>query len=310
MRRKRGARFLAQAWHDIERAGGKARLPRQIGERERGEAGFLRRLQDAGVAHRQRRADGAAGDLHRIIPRHDVAGDAVRLAQSVNGVAVEVGDRLAHDLVGGAAVELHVTRHRQRVGAPLPDRFADVEGLQPGELLDAGPDEIAEPRQEAAAFGRAEPPPVPGERAFGRVDRGVDIGGLPAGNRADLRAARGILERQKLVRLRPHPAPVDEALVDLEPGEAGSHLSSPAERGRGTARRAVEGADASIIAIAIRITASAVSSKFRASSLAGIRTTIMPCASSQSFRRRSRSGLSPKSCAIPSTSMARRAFAQ
>ena len=54
---ERRARLFAEARHDIERAGGKARLAREIGERERSEAGFLRGLQDAGVAHRQRRAD-------------------------------------------------------------------------------------------------------------------------------------------------------------------------------------------------------------------------------------------------------------
>ena len=119
MRGERRAGLLAEARHDVERAGGKTRLPREVGERERGEAGFLRGLEHAGVAHRERRADGAAGDLHRIVPRHDMSGHAVRLAQGVDRVAVEIGDRFAHHLVGRAGVELHVARHRQRVGAAL-----------------------------------------------------------------------------------------------------------------------------------------------------------------------------------------------
>ena len=135
---ERRARLLAEAGHDIERAGRKTRLPREVGERERGEAGFLRRLQHAGVAHRQRRADGAPGDLHRIVPRHDMSGHAMRLAQGVDRVAVEIGDRFAHHLVGGAGVELHVARHRQRVGAALLQRLADVERLDPRKLVDAG----------------------------------------------------------------------------------------------------------------------------------------------------------------------------
>ena len=111
---ERCARLLAEARHDIEGAVRKARLAGEIGERERSEAGLLRRLQDAGVAHRQRRADRAAGDLHRIVPRHDMAGHPMRLAQGVDGVAVEIGNGLAHQLVGRAGVELHVARHRQR----------------------------------------------------------------------------------------------------------------------------------------------------------------------------------------------------
>ena len=221
MGRKRRTRFLAKARHDVQRARGESGFAGEVGERERGETGFLGRLQDASVSHRQRCADSAAGDLHRIIPRHDVAGDAVRLAQSVNGVAVEVGDRLAHHLVGGAAIKLHVTGHRQRVGAALPDRLADIEGFQLREFLDARFDQFAEPKKEPAALGRAEPAPVPGERPLGRIHGCVNVGASPARNSADLRAARGILERQKLVRLRSHPAPVDEALVGLEPGQGG-----------------------------------------------------------------------------------------
>ena len=57
MARERRAGLLAEARHDVERAGGKARLAGEVGERERGQAGVLRRLQDAGIAHRERRAD-------------------------------------------------------------------------------------------------------------------------------------------------------------------------------------------------------------------------------------------------------------
>ena len=47
------------------------------------QAGVLGRLDHAGVAGGERRAGAAAEDLHRIVPRDDVAGDAVRLAQTV-----------------------------------------------------------------------------------------------------------------------------------------------------------------------------------------------------------------------------------
>ncbi len=109
---ERCARLFAEARNDVERAGRKPRLAHEIGERKRGEAGFLCGLQNAGVAHRQRRADGASGDLHRIVPRHDMSGHPMRLAQSVDCVAVEIGDGFAHQFVGRAAVKLHVARHR------------------------------------------------------------------------------------------------------------------------------------------------------------------------------------------------------
>ncbi len=119
---ERRAGLFAEARHDVERAVRKARLAREIGERKRGQAGFLRRLQHAGVAHRQRRADRAPGDLHRIVPRHDMPGHAMRLAQGVDRVAVEIGDGFAHHLVGGAAVKLHVAGERQRVRASPASR--------------------------------------------------------------------------------------------------------------------------------------------------------------------------------------------
>ena len=119
MRRQRRAGFLAQPRHHVQRAGRQAGLVRDAREGQRRQAGLLGRLQHAGVAHRQRGADAAADDLHRVVPRHDVAGDAMRLAQRQRGVAGGEGDRLAHHLVGRAAVELEVARQRQRVGAAL-----------------------------------------------------------------------------------------------------------------------------------------------------------------------------------------------
>ncbi len=308
---ERGARLLAEAGNDVERACRKTRFPRQIGERERGEAGFLRRLEHAGVAHRQRRADGAPGNLHRIVPRHDMPGDAMGFAQGVDRIAAEIGDGLAHDLVGGAGVKLHVARERQRVGAALLQGLADVQRLDAGEFVDPRVDQFGKLREQPPALGRRETAPGPMKRALGRLDRSIDIGGCPTGDFADLDPARRIFDRQAPARSRRDPAPVDETLVGVEPGQfRGGHLSSPAKRGRGTARRAVVGAAAPAIAIAIRISASAASSKLRARSLAGIRITVMPCASSHSVRRRSRCGLSPTSCATPSISTARRAFAQ
>ena len=120
-----------------------------------------------------------------------MAGDAVRLAQRVDGVAGEVGDGLAGQLVGGAAVELEVARQRPGVGARLGQRLADVAGLEPGQLLGALLDQPADAREQAAALGGGRPAPVAGERGAGRGDRGVDLAGAAAGDPADLAPSDG-----------------------------------------------------------------------------------------------------------------------
>ena len=137
----------------------------------------------------------------------------VRLAQGVDRVAVEIGDGFAHYLVGRAGIEFHVARHRQRVGASLLQRLADVERLDMGEFVDPFRDQFGELSHEPPALGRGELAPSAAKRALGRVDRRIDIGGPSASDFADLNSARRILDRQALAGLRLDPAPVDEALV-------------------------------------------------------------------------------------------------
>ena len=216
---ERCARLFAEARNDIERACGKARLAREIGERKRSEAGFLCGLEHAGVAHRERRADGASGDLHRIVPRHDMAGHPVRLAQSVDGVALEIGDGFAHQFVGRAAVKLHVARHRQRIRAALLQGFADVERLDMSKLVDSFGDQFGELREQPSALSRGQLAPSAAKRLACRLDRRIDIGGFPTSDCADLDPARRVLDRQALARLRLDPASVDEALVDRKPSQ-------------------------------------------------------------------------------------------
>ena len=139
-------------------------------------------------------------------------GHPVRLAQRVDGVAGQVGDGLAGQLVRGAAVELEVARQRPGVGAGLGQRLADVAGLEPRQLLGALLDQPADPRQQAAALGGGRPAPVAGERGAGGSDRRVDLAGAAAGDPADLAAVRRILRRQR-PRCRGHPGAPDQAAV-------------------------------------------------------------------------------------------------
>src|SRR5271170_1956501 len=98
-------------------------------------------------------------------------GHAMGLAQGVDRVAAEIGEGLAHDLVGCAGVELHIAGERQRVSAPLLQGLADVESLDAGEVIDPRADKISKLRQQPPALGRGETSPGTLERALSRLDR-------------------------------------------------------------------------------------------------------------------------------------------
>jgi hypothetical protein len=117
-----GASLGTVAGDEIQRSAGKP-TSRQFGHTCQRQAGVFGRLDDAGVAGCERRADAAAEYLQRVIPRNDVAGDAVRFAHRQHRHARLVGNRVAMQLVGGAAVVLAVAgqcaQHR-----PAPVRAA------------------------------------------------------------------------------------------------------------------------------------------------------------------------------------------
>jgi hypothetical protein len=148
-----------------------------------------------------------------------MAGDTVWLAQGVDRVAIEIRNSLAHHLVRRPGVELHVARERQRVRAPLFKRLADVDGLDQRKVLDARADQMGQFREEAAALGRGQPPPWPDEGALGSFHGQLNVDAPAAGDRTDLDSARRIFDRQARTGLRCDPAPVDEALVGVEPGQ-------------------------------------------------------------------------------------------
>ena len=155
---------------------GKPRLRREFGEPQRREAGVFGRLHHAGVADRKRGGDRAPEHLARVVPGDDVAGHALRLVDGGDEIAVEERDRVAVQLVGGAAVIFEIARDRDRVGARLSHRLAGVARLERGDLVDVVLDRAAEFRQQAPAFGGAEP--APGallERASRGGDREVDV---------------------------------------------------------------------------------------------------------------------------------------
>jgi hypothetical protein len=169
--------------------GWKARLPREIGEGEGGQAGLLRRFQDAGIAHGERRAKGAADDLHRVVPRHDMARHADGFAQGVDGEALLERDRLAHHLVGGPGVELAVAGQCDDIGVGLRERLADIGGLHLGQCIGMFSDKRAEPGQKAAPVGGGHSAPQSPLRAVCAAVTAASIScGATARDATDLKA--------------------------------------------------------------------------------------------------------------------------
>src|SRR6185369_17310829 len=133
--------------------------------------------------------------------------------------------RLAVHLVAGAGVELAIARQRNRVGARLLERLADVVGLELGEQLDVVEYFPADRGEDAAALDGAEAPPAARsaivERSARRADRGIDISGPPAADACELAAVRRVLERNRRARRGGAPFAADEQAIGGEADREG-----------------------------------------------------------------------------------------
>ena len=132
---QRIAHFVPIARHDVDGAGRKTHLGRQLRHADQRQAGVFGRFHNAHIACRQRAAHAAAKDLHGVVPRDDVAGDAMRLAPGEHAVAVQVGNGFAVQLVAGPGIELEVARQRHGIGPGLFGGFAAVALLQRRQLV-------------------------------------------------------------------------------------------------------------------------------------------------------------------------------
>ena len=225
MRRQRRAGLFAQARHDVQRAGGQAGLVGNAREGQRRQAGFLGGLEHAGIAHGQRRADAAADDLHRVVPGHDVAGDAMRLAQRQRGVAGCEGDGLAHHLVGRAAVELQVAGQRHRIGAALLQGLPTSSASSRASSSACSSTRADMPQQHAPALGGAELAPGAVERGLRRGHGGVDVGRVAARDLRQQAAVGRVEQRQRLAAGAGPPQAGDEHAAAVE-GDVGHGCNS------------------------------------------------------------------------------------
>jgi hypothetical protein len=235
---ERRARLRAEARHDIERAVGKADVAGEFSHADDGEARVLGRLEDAGVAASERRADGTTENLRGIIPGNDVADDAVRLAKHGRHVAVQKRQRIAVELIGRRAVKLEIARSGDHIGRPLLERLAGVARLQCGQFARIVGDRLAELRQQPAALGRRQPPPVALESGARGADRRIDLGGAGARDGRERRAVGRAddVQRAFLVGRAAHAA--DQIGVSPPPFVAlDRHVRLDASRERLTAWR-------------------------------------------------------------------------
>ena len=216
MRGEGGASLIAEARHDVERAVGQAGFLGDLGEGDGGEAGLFGRLQDDGIAHCERAADRAAEHLHGVVPRDDVAGNAMRLAQRVDGVAIEIGDSLAHDFVGGAAVKFHIAGEGESIGARLLQRLADIQCFYAGEIVDALEHEASDTGKDAAAFGGGRLAPRAGEGGLRGGDGGIDVGFCAARDAGEFGAGGWVLDGQIVAAEGGDPTAADEAFGGVE----------------------------------------------------------------------------------------------
>jgi hypothetical protein len=213
VRHQRGAGLVAVAGDDVDHAGRETDFGGQLGQRQDGHAGILGRLDDAGVARRQRAAHRAAEYLQRIIPRDDVPGHAQRLAQRHDRVAGLVGNGVAMQLVAGAGIELEIAGHRGGVGAGLSQRLAAIARLELREFLDPLGQRQRQPVHQPAALGGRHQAPLALERGTRGVHRELDVGCVAAGDLVILLAVGRVDDRNRLARRRGNPAVADVMLV-------------------------------------------------------------------------------------------------
>ena len=139
--------------------------------------------------------------------------DAERLAPDHRRVALDVlGRGLALEVARRAGEEAQVVGHHAGLVDGDPPRLADVERLEPRELLGVLVDDVGELEEELHAVLRRLPLPlVP--RLLRRVDGPLDVLGSPARHLGDDLAGRRVQHLHRLARRRVDELAADELLL-------------------------------------------------------------------------------------------------
>ena len=134
---------------------GQAGLGAELRDPEQRQRGHRRRLHHDRVARREDRPELPGGHLERVVPGHDRADDPERLADDHRDGARPGRGDLVVELVGRLGVPADRRgRVRDVERAGVADRLADVERLDPGELLAVRVDEVGEALEDLLAVRR------------------------------------------------------------------------------------------------------------------------------------------------------------
>ena len=196
---------------DVERAG-REELGGDLGQPQGALGRGVARLEDDGVAGRERGADLPHGHEQRVVPRRHLADDPDRLAPDPRGVAREVLARgLALEDAGRAGEEPELVDHRgdllargERLDLP------GVLGLEGDELLGVGLDRVGELQQRLLPVARRGAAPVALERLLGGGVGGVDVVGSADRCRRDDGSGGGVHDIGRRIRAGVDVLAVDE----------------------------------------------------------------------------------------------------
>jgi dimethylglycine dehydrogenase len=184
MRDQRHAGLRRKSRHRIHHAGREAGLGEQLREGEGRGGGVLGRLDDHRVARGKRRRQLPGQEQQRRVPRHNRHDHADRLAPG-EGEHAGLVDRQhsTFDLVRQPAEIAVPLRRVADLHRHLVDELAVVAGLDGGEALGIGGDQVGKPDHQLAARGRRQPAPLLGPECL-RCCRhsAIDVGGVAAWN--------------------------------------------------------------------------------------------------------------------------------
>src|SRR6056297_1646358 len=110
MSRQGRSSTLPQAGHEVDSTRRETNLLRELDDATDRKAGILRRLQNGRIAYCEAGREAAAKHLRWVIPRDDMAGNAVRLVDDTRAIAVQIRQGLAMQFVSSAAKILAISR--------------------------------------------------------------------------------------------------------------------------------------------------------------------------------------------------------
>ena len=155
-------------------------------------------LEHDGAPGRERRRELPGRHQQRVVPRHDLAGDADRLLQRVREERAADRVRAAGDRADRGGEEAEVLDRARDLRLHRRDRLADVARLELGELLAVRLDRVGERVQEPRALVRRGLAPVAVERGAGCLDCAVDLRLARELRAAERLAGRGLDELARL----------------------------------------------------------------------------------------------------------------